>query len=440
MSSVEKGNKLEGEIFSLLDTEISSGRFFAKKENCRMYARKGYYSRDRKKEIVFDVSIEIFLPGNDAYSILILIECKNYNHPVPVDDVEEFYSKIQQVAGANVKGILASTNSFQEGVFNFCESKGIGLLRYYNKKDFKWELSRSPSSIVSTDYALSEWANAYRGLSTESHLTKYFDCYCYSNKKYTNSLHLFFQNLALEGTDRATKKLLAVIRNSVETGRRLVPYLDDTVIEVTCSKILNAISYKNGAVSLNYISEWQAQEKGLQVILDTPKSENSMDKAILGKISFNPAKIVIYNDPDSKQERRKFTLAHEFGHWFLNHSEYMTGEYCEAQDFDFEKPIDMGVKDIARMEWQANRFASCLLLPREPFLADFYSIAEDIGLEDRGFGILFLDSQRCNLDSYYRVTNILKKKYAVSRRVVKIRLKKLGVLNESSSLNEGVHS
>ena len=132
MSSVDKGDKLEAQIYSLFDAEISNGRFFAKEENCEIYARKGYYSRDRKKKIVFDVSIEIRLPGHDDYSILILIECKNYNHPVPVDDVEEFHSKIQQVAGANGKGIVASTNSFQESVFNFCESKGIGLLRYYD--------------------------------------------------------------------------------------------------------------------------------------------------------------------------------------------------------------------------------------------------------------------------------------------------------------------
>jgi len=151
----------------------------------------------------------------------------------------------------------------------------------------------------------------------------------------------------------------------------------------------------------------------------------------LGKITFDPAEIIVYDDQDSKPERRKFTLAHELGHWFLNHSEYMAGEYCEAQDFDFDEVVDIGIKDIMRMEWQANRFASCLLLPREPFLADFFSIAEDIGLDDRGFGILFLDNQRCNIDSYHRVTNTLKREYGVSRSVVKIRLKKLGLLKES---------
>lgn len=430
MNSVEKGGKFETQIYSLFDAEISGGRYFAKKENCKIYTGKGYYSRDRKKKIIFDVSIEIFLPGSNDYSLLILIECKNYNHAVPVDDVEEFHSKIQQVAGVNVKGIVASSNSFQEGAFNFCESKGIGLLRYYGTKNFKWELSRSPSSMVSTDYALSEWTSARQGLTVESYSTQCFDCYCFSNKNYTNSSRLFFLNLVTEGIDRPTKKLLASIINAVDEDRRLVRYLDDSAIEEASNEVLNAISYKNGVVPMGEISIWQKQEKGLQVILGVPKSGIFLQHNILGKISFNPAMITIYDDPDSRPERLRFTLAHEFGHWFLSHSEYMTGEYCEAKDFNFEKPMDVGVKDIMRMEWQANRFASCLLLPREPFLADFYSVAEDIGLQDRGFGILFLDNQRCNIDAYYRVTNVLKSKYAVSRSVIKIRLKKLGALNE----------
>ena len=94
MSSVEKGDKLEAQIYSLFEAEISNGNFFAKKENCEIHTRKGYYSSDRKKEIIFDVSIEIRLLGHDNYSVLVLIECKNLSHPVPVDDVEEFHSKI----------------------------------------------------------------------------------------------------------------------------------------------------------------------------------------------------------------------------------------------------------------------------------------------------------------------------------------------------------
>ena len=83
------------------------------------------------------------------------------------------------------------------------------------------------------------------------------------------------------------------------------------------------------------------------------------------------------------------------------------------------------------MEWQANNFASFLLLPRGQFTADFFTVVETLELKDRGFGVLYLDEQACNLQNFFRVTDALKRKYNVSREVVKLRLKKMGLLNES---------
>ena len=205
MNTTVKGDKLESIIFTLFEREIRQGRFFADPSNCQVFSKKGYYSRDREKEIIFDVSVEVYLPGQTTYSILVLIECKNYNHPVPVDDVEEFYSKIQQVSGANIKGIIASTNSFQEGAVTFSRSKGIGLVRYYDKNRIKWELTRSPSALVSFSHAASERQTAYKGITDDSYESRYFDCYCYSEGDYTNSLRAFFSRLLLANVEEEVK-------------------------------------------------------------------------------------------------------------------------------------------------------------------------------------------------------------------------------------------
>ncbi|WNB74001.1 restriction endonuclease [Methylomonas koyamae] len=128
MDTTKKGDKLEDQAFYVFESQIADDCFFSKREYCRIYKKKGYYSKDREKDIIFDISVEVILPGQDRYSLLFLIECKNYGHSVPVDDVEEFFAKIQQVSGANVKGIVVSTNSFQDGAFKYAKSKGIGLL------------------------------------------------------------------------------------------------------------------------------------------------------------------------------------------------------------------------------------------------------------------------------------------------------------------------
>src|SRR5687768_14096101 len=128
MNTTQKGDRLESKIFALFKREIVEGRFFVSEHCCKLFSKKGYYSKARGKTIIFDISIEIYLPGQDTYSMLVLIECKNYNHPVPVDDIEEFYQKVEQVAGANGKAIVVSTNSFQESAFSFSKSQGVGLL------------------------------------------------------------------------------------------------------------------------------------------------------------------------------------------------------------------------------------------------------------------------------------------------------------------------
>ncbi len=119
MSTTSVRTAFEDRVYALLSKDISDGRFWAKSECCQIFRRKGYFSKDRSSEIIFDVSVEIRLPDQQTFSILVLVECKDYSSPVPVDDIEEFWAKIQQVAGANVKGMLASTNAFQSGTIAF---------------------------------------------------------------------------------------------------------------------------------------------------------------------------------------------------------------------------------------------------------------------------------------------------------------------------------
>jgi len=77
MNTFRVGDVFEKQIHDLFQAEIDADRFWAKKANCKVFRKKGYHSKDRNKKIVFDVSIEIYLPGAKDYSSLVLIECKN---------------------------------------------------------------------------------------------------------------------------------------------------------------------------------------------------------------------------------------------------------------------------------------------------------------------------------------------------------------------------
>jgi Zn-dependent peptidase ImmA (M78 family) len=209
----------------------------------------------------------------------------------------------------------------------------------------------------------------------------------------------------------------------------LVKFIPAKRIEEVSREILATVGYSGGAISFDKICQWQSLEAGLSVKTGVTPREDDSSARILGRIKFEPLEITIFTGPDNLPVRQRFTLAHEFGHHFLGHGNYMTGEYCEEIDFERSGPIDLGIEDVNRMEWQANYFASSLLLPREHFVHDFFEIVDDLNLVNR-FGPLFVDHQRCNQDNFIIVTNKLMQKYDVSRTVVEIRLKNCGLMND----------
>lgn len=103
---------------------------------------------------------------------------------------------MQQVASANGKAVIASTAPFQTGTREFAKSKGIGLLRYFDRRDFKWELKRSPSASARSTSA-DDSRLVEQGLSEPEFRSCIFDLYLQSPTRLTNSLWDFFEDLIL---------------------------------------------------------------------------------------------------------------------------------------------------------------------------------------------------------------------------------------------------
>jgi hypothetical protein len=84
---------------------------------------KEYEGRITGRKIKVDVSFLLRIAG--GADLLVLVECKSYNHRVPVDDVEEFHSKLDDIGGQ--KGILVTTLGFQEGAIKAARGRRIAL-------------------------------------------------------------------------------------------------------------------------------------------------------------------------------------------------------------------------------------------------------------------------------------------------------------------------
>ncbi|WP_082604353.1 ImmA/IrrE family metallo-endopeptidase [Acidovorax sp. Root217] len=439
MNSTTKGNALENSIFEYFHNLIEIGDFFGGMKFCKIFQKKGYYSRDRETEIIFDVSIEAYLPGSSNYIVLFLIECKNYGHPVPVSDVEEFFTKVQQVGAANSKAILISSNSIQTGGLAFAKSKGMGVARYYDPQTLKWQLDRSSSYSFQEKYSSNSF-NIISALSQESQGSSIFDFHLQTAKRPTNSIAVFFEDLCedfnLEGFSED-------FWPPIKQQPSLVPFQSKNDLELQAARVLEYIKYEQGCVDLQELICKHPAMTGLQLKhteIESPVGSG----APLGRIEFKPLTIEIFIYPDRNIGRERFTFAHELAHLLLGHGRVMRREYTEEKDFNPPKSLIKEESDIFRMEYQANYFAACLLMPRKSFVEHFMRGLRLLELHNKGFGALYVDTQDCNVQNYLAITGVLMQIYQTSRMAVTIRAKELGLLrddrNSFSSLKRLVES
>lgn len=109
----------------------------------------------------------------------------------------------------------------------------------------------------------------------------------------------------------------------------------------------------------NFITSWPIPVEeliefhGLGLILS-----DFTDGEISGVIDLNK-KYLYINSADSSQ-RRRFTIAHELGHWVLHQPELVTNKEIAVL---YRRPL--GTEENDRLEQEANCFAANLLVPEE---------------------------------------------------------------------------
>lgn len=434
VNTITKGNKLEEKVFKLFKEELSQNRLFLIPDCCKIYRKKGYYSKDRQSKITVDISIEVFLPGAKEYSLLIIIECKNYNHSVPVDDIEEFHSKLLQIAGANIKGIVATTNSFQKSALTFSKSKGLGLIRILDNSNFKWILKRAVTGLVTYEEIEKSEDSIYDGLINENYPTNQIDFLSVISDKYSYSAQQFFDKLLRVDIENLGKEMAERMICEPDHKPSFVPFIKKEFIESLSLDILKNIKYKYGVVPIDTICEYVKSNNNIHIVFENSLGYDELGFEILGKIIFEPTTIFISKKANENKHREKFTIAHEIAHHILNHFQFMTQEYYAENDFENSDYNLIKVDDIKRIEWQANYFASNLLLPKDNIKYEFFKILEEEDIKDKGYGALFIDRQECNINHYYKVTNKLRDKFQVSRKAISLRLKELELLNDSTGM------
>lgn len=419
MSSTLRGDRFEAKVARWLTEAVRCGQFLVPTGYSKVFTKKAYYSQDRKSDIVTDVSIETTLPGQTHYSLLVLVECKNYQSRVPVDDVEELHDKMRQV-GAN-KGILFTASPVQSSTREFAKSRRITIYQATGRGQFRLELPRRvPNSSPAGLRGFEHFAKTtpFGGAGPASAPIGEEDADLVSLLREAGEDLL--SSARRDGVD------LGELRPACGPCALNVPYATVGSIEETTAALLKEMGYRGGEVDLDALTGIAARRDGL--VLNQHAESVESTRPLLGKIAFDPLEIHLWADPDGNNGRARFTHAHELGHYFLGHGAYFRSEHTILSNDQPELDQFATPEARTRLEVQANLFAAAVLMPAMYLATDFFAIMRELRLVRATRCRLFVDWQPANQLYYRSLTSALTAKYGVSPSALDIRLQSLGLL------------
>lgn len=406
ISTTAKGDKFEDEVFQIISNLLSNDELFLPKKFSKVFKKKPYYSRDREKNIITDISIETTLPNADKYSILTIIECKGYpKNTVQVDEIEEFASKLSQITGHNAKGIMITSSRYAEGCINYARNKGIGLIRII-EEEIIYDIHRTSRF---GEYQAPDNAKSVLLGETTPQRTQYI----IDNKSFEDiPSYLIHLNII----DK---------KPSTEHNKLRIPYLSSHDIDNMCNDIISEHQKPNQLINLDHIID----VFNLKLITNQNLGIDN-GKEILGSISLKDNSISISNKLEYNSHRWRFTLAHELGHYFL-HTKLLSNKFNEIIDTDYSIDSSMQIDNqtIKRIEYQANMFARSILMPSILFKAVTHLVFLQNSVNR---GRIYLDHQPCNQQLFYIVANKISETFNVSIQAVRYRLSQFELLEDTT--------
>lgn len=390
MNTTKIGDKFENRVFELIKDLLENDEFIVPGKRSIIYQKKGYYSEQRKGNIICDISIETFFPNAKDYSILNIIECKYLNKNVIVDDIEEFDSKLTQIGKHNSKGIIASNKGFSKSTINFAKSLKIGLLKVKNDNQIEWINYRKK-------YADIDFEND----NTESFLAQI------GNKTFNNIADLLIELKVIDFYKHKEKFLK-------------VPFLTIDYIESIANRLLDYDISDLACLDTDKLRDFLASRYPIEF-----KSESIYP--LLGRIEFDPLSITIDNSLD--EHRFRFTLCHEIGHLVL-HQKLLYNRINTREDDEYSLSLNSNISDIniRRIEIQSNIFASYLLMPTEQFQLEVMKFFVRERIQKN---YIYLDRQIINQVLANSLITEVSFIFNVSKESVKLRLIDAGLLKDT---------
>ena len=396
VNTTKIGDQFETKSLEIIKKVIEDEQLGHSSNYLKIYSHKEYYSQLRKANIKFDLTIEVWPPGASRYVLIYIIECKDYNQRVPVSKIEDFHSKILQISGVNAKGIFISNSPLQKGGLNIAESVGMMVIQGESRDDYKIVLHR-----INKDHDLNRMSfiNETINLSLIDDNTELIE-------KQIDSvlLNTFFDNSSESKVSYGIDKLS---KDDIEH-----------IAELELNKINPRILKEAYNLNLGLLYDYIISEYDIKI------SELEEKSQLVGSCDI-VNRIIGLNKSIKGTSREFFVLSHEFGHFIL-HQKLSIGQSLYNAFDDSEFNFRTNKYDLTNpkhwIEWQANYFASSLILPQVPFITKVFLSQISLDIKQ---GKVFLDDQIVNIRDFNDLVSKLSKTYNVAKTTIIIRLNEL---------------
>lgn len=375
MSSTQKGDIFEQKCYDVLNTALQSGELGLIPENCNIFRKKKYYSSLRESEIIFDLSIEVILQGSKKPTLVYIVECKDLNHNIPVDDVEEFQAKLSGILGFQTKGVFIAKKPLAKGGKNVANNRGFMFIQL-NESGYNIVLDKKERLAINGE---DQVLNKIRHKIYDSFLTK-----------------------SIYGLKKLTKKGIVKISENI------------------LNEFNSKVEYK-----LSNIDNFKLFLEKYHNIIFELLPVNSVE---FGQFIPRENKILI-NQTLIESNKYGFIFFHEVAHYFLHRSILINNNLYESfsdAKFDFVENKYTLNNPKNWIEWQANYLASNLLIPEKTLFSKIVMWQEKNSIRNKG--TIFLDKQRVNKEDFINLTNHLCKIFNTTKTVIKYRLLDLEIL------------
>lgn len=384
MNTTKVGREFENKVFNYFESLLSKDAFaLASQKYSKIFKHKKYKCERYNRNIDFDIAIETYNPLSDSkgWSSLIVIECKNYNHTVDIADFDEFRMKLNDISEYGVKGIIVTTRGFSRTTIEGARKSHIGLV-VLSSNESQWIVSRDMNTHSEN---LMQILCGYQIAGLQPIV--------YCDGQFTNILSLF------DTWDASISQENAIT----------VPFLSDEMISNKVSQLHELYKFKTNDIAGELLYKLFPEMK--ITFCDFPSN-------VLGNLSLSDNLISISNELVNDVHRRNFTLAHEIGHLCLH--EKILRKFLKSHIEYNEQAIALLPDNVIRkLEIQANKFASFLLIPEHKFKQEVSKLFTLFSITK---GRLYLDHQTCNKRNVNLILDRLSQTFNVSKQAIKIRL------------------